>query len=249
MQREDDLFQSHNQKVKRFAFSQEVAQAFDDMVQRSVPFYREVHDLLGRILREAHRRRAPWQKIADLGCSTGTTIAYLARYFRAERIPCPFFLGLDSSPPMLEQAQSKIGRELDPQFFELRAQRLEEMELPTLGAAICNYTLQFLPVRERLDVLKSVARALAPGGLFFMAEKTREEDPYAEEIQTSLYYGVKKDNGYSQLEIARKREALTDFLVPLTPRENIELLREAGFTTVYAPFKWCSFSCFVGERE
>ena len=39
----DDLF-SKNMKINDFSFDEKVADVFDDMLERSVPFYNEVQD-------------------------------------------------------------------------------------------------------------------------------------------------------------------------------------------------------------
>jgi tRNA (cmo5U34)-methyltransferase len=50
------------------------------------------------------------------------------------------------------------------------------------------------------------------------------------------------------LEIANKREALENVLVPLTIQENIDLLIEAGFTRVETFFQWFNFVSFVAYK-
>ena len=51
--------------------------------------------------------------------------------------------------------------------------------------------------------------------------------------------------GYSDYEIAQKREALENVLIPYTEQENIRLLKSVGFDEVETIFKWANFSTFL----
>jgi hypothetical protein len=70
----DNLFDTAAPAV-RFEFNEQVAAVFDDMLNRSIPFYREVISLTAGILA---RTLAPGDTVYDLGCSTGTTLLHLA---------------------------------------------------------------------------------------------------------------------------------------------------------------------------
>jgi tRNA (cmo5U34)-methyltransferase len=59
------------------------------------------------------------------------------------------------------------------------------------------------------------------------------------------YYSFKRRNGYSDNEIARKREALENVLVPYTISENLEMIRRNGFKIVDTFFQWYNFAGFL----
>ena len=56
-----------------------------------------------------------------------------------------------------------------------------------------------------------------------------------------FYYDYKRRMGYDELEIAQKREALENVLIPYTPQENRRLLQDAGFSNVETFFRWYNF--------
>ena len=81
-----------------------------------------------------------------------------------------------------------------------------------------------------------------------MIEKVTSDDPRLDETYTDFHHQFKQNQGYSRLEIARKREALENVLNPRTVGENIDLLLEAGFTSVEVFFKWNNFAGFVALK-
>jgi tRNA (cmo5U34)-methyltransferase len=50
------------------------------------------------------------------------------------------------------------------------------------------------------------------------------------------------------MEIAQKREALENVLVPYTLSEDIQLLKNAGFHSCETFFKWHNFAGFVALK-
>ena len=63
------------------------------------------------------------------------------------------------------------------------------------------------------------------------------------------YYDMKQSQGYSELEISQKREALENVLVPYKLLENRELLLETGFHSVDVFFKWYNFCGIVAVKS
>ena len=60
-----------------------------------------------------------------------------------------------------------------------------------------------------------------------------------------LYYDFKRRNAYSDVEIAGKREALENVLVPYRIDENLALFRRNGFEIVETFFQWYNFAGFL----
>ena len=63
-----------------------------------------------------------------------------------------------------------------------------------------------------------------------------------------IYYEYKKNKGYSEYEIAQKREALENVLIPYTQDENVEMLKNAGFKHIEIIFRWCNFATFLAFK-
>ena len=113
---------------------------------------------------------------------------------------------------------------------------------------IMNYTLQFIDYSKRHDVLSRIYENLKPGGVFLISEKLKEEDTEIQSLNTNTYEKFKAGNGYSFLEIANKRQALENILVPQSTDKNIDMLKLAGFSRVDILFKWLNFATFIAFK-
>lgn len=244
MSKKDQVFNHPIQNIKGFEFNDEVAECFDDMVSRSVPFYDEIHRI---ILDLVDRTDAISGSVYDLGCSTATTFTLIDKHLKAQKKASPKMIGIDSSQSMLDKAQLKIS-ENEINNVELRCQNIEEAELDNPSMVIMNYTLQFIPVERRINVLKNIYNSLADEGIFVLTEKLKSPTRSVNNLLTDLYYDFKRRNGYSELEISQKREALENVLVPLTPKRQMNMLREAGFKRVEMIFRWYNFACYLGIK-
>jgi len=228
----------HSPRFPRpFCFNEQVAEVFDDMVSRSVPFYRETIEAL---IYWTARHYQLGSRIYDLGCSTATTMDALFRAMPKQLE----IVGIDNSSAMLAKADEKL-QSLQGEKYELICSDLETVLLENASIAIMNYTLQFVAVRERRSLLKKIFDSLKPGGLLFLSEKVRSEDPIVQETVTSIYEDFKLRQGYSSDEISRKKEALDNVLVPLTEKEQTQMLLSAGFQSVNIVLKWNNFTTFA----
>src|SRR5690349_5072042 len=97
----DEIFREKLGQVGDFNFGPKVAAVFDDMLERSVPFYAETQRM---IMEMAADFASPGSTIYDLGCSTGTTLLNLDR-----NLPRDIKLvGLDYSADMLKRCRAKL---------------------------------------------------------------------------------------------------------------------------------------------
>jgi tRNA (cmo5U34)-methyltransferase len=69
-----------------------------------------------------------------------------------------------------------------------------------------------------------------------------------DEAFVDLFLEIKRQNGYSQGEIDRKRMSLEGVLVPVTARWNEELLREEGFASVDCFWRHLNFAGWVAIK-
>lgn len=226
-----------------FIFDEKVAACFDDMVARSVPFYAEVHRL---ILDVIEKRTAQNVKLYDLGCSTGTTITLIHKHFSQKKNIQA--IGVDNSPAMAEKCVEKWRRE-NICHAGMVITDLRDIAIENADVVIMNYTLQFIPPADRPMLLKKIYQGLRPRGIFFIAEKIAASNAHMHDLLNELYYDFKRRQGYSELEIAQKREALENVLVPLTPEKNLAALNLAGFSNSEMLFKWYNFASFVGIKD
>ncbi len=224
--------------TKRFEFDEEVASVFDDMIARSVPFYKENMELVSALLAKGVSEGAV---VYDLGCSTGSLLIELAK-----KRPDLKLVGLDSSEAMMERARKKakaFGVVVEFEVADILAYSFQEA-----GAMVSSYTLQFVRPREREKLVRKIAQAVTPGGLFVCSEKIISEDKWLDKALVEIYFDFKRSQGYSDYEIAQKREALENVLVPYTLQENIQMLKDAGFGFVEPIFRWANFATFLAKK-
>jgi tRNA (cmo5U34)-methyltransferase len=232
----DEVF---SEKItKQFQFDEGVASVFDDMVERSVPFYHENRDLIVDILK---RYLNKGDSILDLGCSTASFLLQIEREIEDLKL-----IGIDNSQPMLEEAQRKIG--VLNSKIELVHGDFLQTEFPKSKVIIMNYTLQFIRPIQRENLLRKIFNALENGGILFLSEKILFKNPKFQKEIIDIYYKFKKSNGYSKYEIAQKREALENILIPYTLDENRELLFKSDFDEVETIFQWGNFATLMAIK-
>ncbi|NQZ60390.1 MAG: hypothetical protein HRT88_23330 [Lentisphaeraceae bacterium] len=81
------------------------------------------------------------------------------------------------------------------------------------------------------------------------SEKLKQQSERVENFNTQTYENFKAGNGYSDLEIANKRQALENILVPGSLDENISQLTDAGFEETETIFKWLNFATFAAFKK
>jgi tRNA (cmo5U34)-methyltransferase len=109
-------------------------------------------------------------------------------------------------------------------------------------------TLQFIRPLRRTRLITDIYNGLLPQGCLLVVEKVLGEDSLFNRLFIKYYYDLKRRNGYSETEIAQKREALENVLIPYKLFENRELLLETGFRSVDVFFKWYNFCGIVAVK-
>jgi tRNA (cmo5U34)-methyltransferase len=99
-----------------------------------------------------------------------------------------------------------------------------------------------------LELVKRLYDGLKEGGVFIFSEKVVFEDKKLDKELIDIYYAYKKEQGYSSYEIAQKREALENILIPFTIKENIQMCLDAGFKQIDTVFQWANFVTFVAKK-
>jgi tRNA (cmo5U34)-methyltransferase len=239
----DQLFAETRPRIEDFDFGRDTAAVFDDMLDRSVPHYRIIQEMVVELSVDFAR---PGTTVVDLGCSTGTTIAGLDRAL--PRDLDVRFLGVDSSEEMLAKAQAKLAGPPAGRQVELKKADLNlSLELENVSVALLVLTLQFVRPLQRERLLLDVRRGLVDGGCLIIVEKVLGDTPLFNRLWIDHYYNLKQRNGYSKLEIAQKREALENVLIPYRLDENRELLARTGFAQADTFFKWYNFCGIVAS--
>ena len=236
----DSIYAGARDMIVDFAFDDAVAQVFPDMIRRSVPGYDTVVALLGLI---AERYAQSDSRCYDLGCSLGAATLSMAR--RIAATDCRI-VAVDSAWPMV--ARSRANLAASPVPVDLVCADLRDVRVQRASVVVLNFTLQFLPPDERLNLLTRIGAGMLPGGALVVSEKVAFEDEAEQAMQESLQLAFKRANGYSALEISQKRAALERVLIPDSLEQHHARLRQAGFGAVYTWFRCFNFAALVALK-
>lgn len=233
--RKDTVFEIGERSIGDFTFNADVADVFDDMVSRSVPFYEEIQRMVCELAADF---ATPNSNLYDIGCSTATTL--LALHDGVD--PSVGFVGIDNSAHMLEKGAWKVreaGVTRSIQFVE--ADLHQGFDVENASVITMLLTLQFARPLHRENIIKMLYRGMNENGALILIEKLTSEDTLFNRLFIDHYYDFKRRNGYSETEIAKKREALENVLIPYRVEENVELLKGAGFRHIELFFRWYNF--------
>jgi tRNA (cmo5U34)-methyltransferase len=133
----DRVFQEP-QAVADFTFGEKVASVFDDMLDRSVPFYQEIQRMITDFAADFAVDNTA---IYDLGCSTGTTLLNLD----AVVPPGVQFVGVDSSEQMLKRCREKFeASSLHRSYDLVQADLNQGVPIRNASMVLMVLTLQFV---------------------------------------------------------------------------------------------------------
>ena len=238
----DQVFKAPMGKSTDFKFDAQVADVFNDMVGRSVPYYLEMQRMMAEIIPDFVQ---PNTSIYDLGCSTGTTLLSLDKLLdQTVR-----FVGVDSSAEMIENSNSNFRNNgLTRPYDLITADLYKPFEIKNASVVILCLTLQFIRPLYRLKMLESIYQQMNDGACLILIEKILAEDADLNRKFIKYYYDLKPRNNYDEMEISQKREALENVLIPYKLSENLQMLAEAGFSKTEVFFKWYNFAGIIAIK-
>lgn len=141
----------------------------------------------------------------------------------------------------LKDISSKI--DISVEEVDIRELNIENSSVVTL-----NYTLQFIPVEDRDNLIKKIYNGLNPGGALILSEKIFANCAKEQTIIEELHRAFKQANGYSDLEISQKRTALENVLIPEDFNGHKERLLNAGFSNVIHWFQCMNFHSILAIK-
>ena len=230
-----------------FAFDDQVASVFEDMINRSVPGYSTIISMIGVL---AERYCGAGSTIYDLGASLGG-----ASFAVTQQLPHDDYriIAIDNSEAMISRLSAKLaalgelgGKETSR--IECRHEDLRDSKIEDASMVILNFTLQFIEPAAREALMRKIYDGMRPGGLLVISEKIQFPDPALNELFIDLYHRFKETQGYSKLEISQKRAALENVLIPETLAAHRERLNGAGFHSVDTWFQCFNFASMVAFK-
>ncbi|MCD4719474.1 MAG: carboxy-S-adenosyl-L-methionine synthase CmoA [Desulfobacula sp.] len=239
----DQVFADKKFRIKPFEFNEEVTNVFDDMLNRSVPFYMESIKRQSQLTAEYYQEGS---RIYDLGCSHGNVGMLILNQLKHRKFS---MVAVDSSKPMIEKYLKRLGKHDSTPQIELVCGFLEDIQIKKASVVLINLTLQFLDKEKRDDLIKKIYQGMNPNGILLLTEKTVHTSKVLDDLQTKFYKTFKLENGYSQLEISQKRDALEKVLIPDTIETHKNRILNTGFTTFDVWLKWFNFASMIAIKK
>ena len=238
----DSLYSAPLSDVPKFKFDDKVAEVFPDMIQRSVPGYSTILHMIGQI---TERYAVAGTNCYDLGCSLGAGILAMRHKVRAPNVS---IIGVDSSSAMIDRCHRVVSIDSGMVDVELRQESILETDMQNTSVCLLNFTLQFIDRNQRSVLLNKISESMNKGGALILSEKLSFDEPQHEHLMKQLHHDFKRSNGYSELEIAQKREAIEDILIPEDLDSHQQRLIQSGFSSVNLWFQCFNFASIIAIK-
>ena len=241
MVKKDELY-SQKGKTQDFCFDEAVVEVFPDMINRSVPGYAEIIAAAGRI---AQRFVTQGSRVYDIGCSLGATSMSISRALPEQHCD---IIAIDSAAAMIERCKRIVSQYTLPNPVEVRHEDANQSTIYNASLVCMNFVLQFIEIEYRQSLINKIVAGLNSNGVFILSEKIRHECEHANSLLIDLHHAYKKDNGYSELEIAQKRAALENVMLTDTIDTHKQRLLKAGFSQVTLWYQQYNFVSLLAVK-
>jgi tRNA (cmo5U34)-methyltransferase len=238
----DEIFKEQPAESGSFTFDDSVARVFPDMLERSIPGYAATLAAIGAL---AARHVAPGTRCYDLGCSLGAATLAMRRQIT---VPDCEIHAIDLAAAMVRRCRDLVANDTSPVPVHVEQEDVRRVAIENASMVVLNYTLQFLPPSDRGDLIRRIHDGMTAGGVLVLSEKVADADPTVEALLADLHHEFKRANAYSEMEIARKRTALENVLIPETTATHLERLQDAGFEHCGVWLKHFNFLSIVAIR-
>lgn len=238
----DTLYSEPHASVGEFIFDQKVVDVFPDMIERSVPGYSTIIHMIGYL---AERYAQPSSHCYDLGCSLGAASLAMAQKIKKENVK---IIAIDNSVEMIAGCKNNLSDKVPGTDIQFICEDILQSDIKSASVCVLNFTLQFIQPELRTEFLKKIHAGMLPGGILILSEKLSFADKNHDNLVTDLHHYFKKTNGYSELEIAQKRNALENVLVPESLTTHQQRLLQVGFNTADLWFQCFNFASLVAIK-
>ena len=232
----DILYAETSELITDFTFDESVAKVFPDMIERSVPGYRTIIATIGAL---SQRYAFENSYCYDLGSSLGAATVAMQKNIRHSGCR---IIAVDNSPAMSARSRRYIDLSAAAKVkVDLVCADIRDINIRRASMVVLNFTLQFLAIEDRLELLGKVQEGLLPGGVLVLSEKVSLPSKRQQQLHTDMHHAFKKIRGYSDLEISQKRVALENVLMPESLTDHQLRLDMAGFSSNEAWFQYFNF--------
>jgi tRNA (cmo5U34)-methyltransferase len=236
----DTIYRTKDEPIKPFEFNKRVVEVFPDMIERSVPGYPLTISMIS-VMADDYVQEGT--NVYDLGCSLGAVSLAIQQGLKDKKC---HIKAVDNSQAMIDACIKNIPNE--NQDIEFILNDVLDVDIVNASVVVMNFTLQFIPVEQRKSLIERIYQGLLPGGVLILSEKIKFDDEVEDETMNQLHHHMKELNGYDKLEIASKREALDNVLVPESIKSHLDHLNSSGFEAAFVWLKCFNFASFVAIK-
>jgi tRNA (cmo5U34)-methyltransferase len=240
--KQDSLYANALDEIIDFRFDEKVVNVFPDMIQRSVPGYATLITNIGVL---ASRYAQQDSHCYDLGCSLGAVSLAMGESIKQKGCK---IIAVDNSLDMIREAQSLLKQATNRCPIELQCNDILKVEIEKASVVVMNFTLQFIELKHRVDLIRNIYRGMQTGGVFILSEKVAFPDQQEQDFHTHAHHDFKRANGYSDLEISQKRTALENVLIPESIESHKQRLLQAGFSQVVSWYQCFNFVSLIAIK-
>ncbi|WWO98863.1 MAG: carboxy-S-adenosyl-L-methionine synthase CmoA [Candidatus Dasytiphilus stammeri] len=234
-------------KQTKWAFDEDVTNVFSDMINRSIPGYSIIKNMIGKLSQKFVKN---YTYIYDLGCSLGDIAISIQNNLQVTGCK---IIAIDNSPSMIARFKQKMKKiptyQNHTTLIKIVEGDINKIVIKNASMVVLNFTLQFIKVEERKNLLKSIYAGLNSEGVLILSEKFKFDDPRINQIIINLHHDFKKNHGYSNLEIIQKDNLLKNFMIIDTIENQRKNLRNLGFTHVDLWFQYLNFGSFIAIKS
>jgi tRNA (cmo5U34)-methyltransferase len=208
----------------------EAVRRYADGPPRYVPGFADLHRMTRILLAEQTAQDAR----VLVGAGGGLELKALA-----EAEPRWNFVGIDPALEMLKLAEQTLGP--FNARVELQQGYIDDAPDGPFDAATCLLTFHFLDADERRRTAREIHRRLRPGAPFVAAHSSFPQQDTERARWLSRYAAYAIASGADPNHANNARAAVEARLSLLSPEQDAQILREAGFRDVelfYAAFTW-----------
>ena len=222
-------------------FKKDVAKNFYYHINKSVPLYKEGHEIILKIsdffLKEG-------SICYDIGCSTSDLLIALKKYTNKKKVK---FIGFDIEKDMIKVSKQNI-RNSKVKDIHVSNKDISKVKLLKSDLIISYYTIQFINPKKRQEIINKIYKSLNWGGCFVMFEKFRGPDARFQDLFVQIYNDFKESKGFSINEIFNKQKSLRGVLEPFSDYGNLSLLKRAGFKDISVIGKFICFEVVLAIK-
>lgn len=204
---------------------------FDGHIRRSIPQVDEMYRLCHAV---THAFAQEGTSVTDLGCSTGK---FLLDTPKREGVT---YHGIDRCHWPRGWADQVMFHNLDI------VETVRDGWMEGTSVILSLFTLQFLPYRDRVEVIERCAEGLVDGGAMIVAEKVHLADQGLSEVIERDLIDWKRSN-FDDAAILNKSSQLASSMRRRPQAEMISLMQK-NFDTVNVIWAHGQFICMVGVK-